>query len=461
MFHSVFKKFSKSLDRRGSKGIQPRFAPRVETLEQRTVPATLTVGAGKEYPTITAALDNAAKNDTIKVYPGVYDEAVKIGINGIKLVAASSSAVIQPTTVSQVTLAGPNVLSSSVIGGAAVDIYATGVSVTGFTVDGSKDTDGNLWAGIRVIKGGSATISNDTFTGMTQGSAQNDVAIQIGTSVVSNSSGEGTATVSGNSISDYAGAGIVVDGVGATATLSNNTIVGRGKGNGGLSEYGIQVSNGANAQVKNNNVSENTVSGKVAGGYNPAPASAGIFFYEDGGTSSLASGNSVSENDDGILVQLSNGTPSVHLSILHNTAAYNYGYSGIVAISSNYIDIGYNTVQDNTTFNGIALNETSFATVTHNTIVANANADGVYDYQGSNNAISYNDASNNGDNGVNIDHSSGDIIVKNMLDSNGQYGVSLESGVNTQINYNAIDKNTLGKIYMDASTTGTTEKGNT
>src|ERR1700722_582834 len=151
-----------------------------ESLEDRTVPSQfLTVGVGQEYPTITAALGAATANATIEVFPGTYNEAVQITQNGIQLIAVLPTAIIQPTSVNPVTLSGTNV------GGAAVDVYGTKVLVQGFTVDGSKDTDTNLWAGIRVIEGGSATITKNTVKGMLNGSPNTDVGIQVGTSLVS------------------------------------------------------------------------------------------------------------------------------------------------------------------------------------------------------------------------------------------------------------------------------------
>jgi parallel beta-helix repeat protein len=472
-----------------------------EILEDRTVlshhQTVLTVGAGYEYATISAALAAAPANAIIDVYPGTYNEAVTVTKNGIQLNAVRPGVVIQPTTVTPVTLSSVNV------GGAAIDIYADNVNVNGFTVDGSKDTDSNLWAGIRVIEGGSATIENNTVEGMLYGSPNTDVGIQVGTSLVSGNSGSGTAEVYCNTVLDYAGAGVLVDGSGAAAWIQNNSITGIGAANNGISEYGVQVSNGASARVEFNSISGNTIDGYVSGGYNPTPASAGIFFYNDGDVNSVAALNYLSGNDDGVLVQQSNGAACHTIQIVDNTIQHNYGYAGIFVLSSNNVVVAGNDVSKNSTFNGIALNQSSNVQVDSNCVFKNANADGIYDYEGSDNQIAWNDSYSNGNNGINIDTTTGDQLIYNttwnnafngiqitggsnnsiwlgnssvndqdgilvinttgnsiygnVLSNNGGSGVQLSNAQNTTIAFNSIHGNGAGAITIDSLSTGTAE----
>jgi parallel beta-helix repeat protein len=432
MFHTILRNIFK-LKSKSKPGSRAKLAClRIEALEERAVPAVLTVGdpsGGKHnYPTITAALAAATINDKIDVYPGTYQEAVKVSTEGIQLIAEGSGVIIQPTSVSTVTFPGPNVFSTITIGGAAVDISAANVVVNGFTLDGSKDTDGNLWAAIRVIEGGTATIENDTVTGMVNGNTATDVAIQIGTSQLNSTQGRGTATVENNVVEDYAGAGIVVDGSTSVGTIKNNTVTGRGTGNAGISEYGIQVSNGGTAQITGNDISGNTIEGNVSGGYNPPTTSAGIFFYEDGKTASTATSNTLSGNDDGILVQLSNGTTTAAIKLSKNTVYDNFGYAGIFVLSSNFVNTSNNQISNNSTLNGIALNQSIDDTVSDNTISDNANADGIYDYQGAKNQITANVSDSNGDNGINIDTSIGDQLVRNTTSLNSMSGIQVVNG---------------------------------
>ena len=59
-----------------------RFAPRLQTLERREVPAVFVVDdtprRGRDFDTIQEAVDAADENDTILVYPGTYREQVTI-----------------------------------------------------------------------------------------------------------------------------------------------------------------------------------------------------------------------------------------------------------------------------------------------------------------------------------------------------------------------------------------------
>src|SRR5262249_6936299 len=126
------------------------------TLDERCVPAVITVddSGGKQFTTIAAAIAAAHPHDTIKVYAGTYTEQLHIPAadTGLALTAAQSGVFLNaPTAVIPDTVAGFN------LGAAMLDIRATRVTVTGFSFDGSTNTDGNLYAGIRLLEGGSAT----------------------------------------------------------------------------------------------------------------------------------------------------------------------------------------------------------------------------------------------------------------------------------------------------------------
>src|SRR5262245_43355695 len=59
------------------------------------------------------------------------------------------------------------------------------------------------------------------------------------------------------------------------ATITNNTITGRGANNGGVSEYGVQVSYDASARVEHN-----TISGNDAGTGSSGAQSAGVYVFD-------------------------------------------------------------------------------------------------------------------------------------------------------------------------------------
>ncbi len=421
---------------------------RVESLEDRTVPTTLTVGVGQEYATIPAAIaavQNSAKT-TIDVYPGTYGAfSVPSNLPNLTITALPTSSnphgvLIQPTSVTPLTLSGVSV------GGAAIDIYASGVKLGGlFTVDGSKDTDGNLWAGIRAIEGAlNCTISGNTVENIINGPAATNVGIQIGTSLVSGSIATGSGTISGNTILNYQGAGVLVDGNGSAATISGNTITGRGTANAGVNEYGIEVNgydNKHNPGSTQFNISGNTITGNTESGgsgapHNPNPTSAGVFIYFDNVASqSHITGDTLTGNDDGVLVQSSN--TSNDLMVDGNTVSGNYGYAGIFLLSSNGITVEQNTVSGNTTYNGIALNFSCNDTIYENTTSSNgtstSQSDGIFDLGGSNNLISSNTSSSNSGNGINLTNTSNDTVNSNTASSNLLSGIYDQNGSNDQI----------------------------
>jgi parallel beta-helix repeat protein len=360
---------------------------------------------------------------------------------------------VQPTAVAPVTLKAVN------IGGAAIDIYGTDVTVEGLTVDGSQDADGNLYAGIRVIDGGSATIVDNTVENITAAPAAANIGIQVGDALVGGSARGGTATITDNTVVDYAGAGVLVDGSSSTATVSGNTITGRATANDGISEYGVQVSNGATGMIVSNQVSGNTIDGNVPGGYNPSPTSAGIFFYNDGNTLSEAARNTTFGNDDGILVQQSSGSVSKFIFVLDNNVEQNYGYAGIFVVSSNHTEVLDNTVSNNTTFNGIALNYSTGVLVNSNNITNNVNADGIYDYVGTMNLINLNNSASNGNNGINIDASTGDVLSLNSTTDNAFSGVQVTGGSDNLILLGISSGNTQDGVFL-TKTTGNSVIGN-
>ena len=481
---------------------------RLEALEDRTVPSSTTVSGGDGA--LAAAILAAVPGETIDVSGGPYS-AIVIGsnssgklLNGLSLVAEGTVTIDPGTFSSPVYLPG----SSVNIGGAGIDIYATNVVVNGFTVNG---TGSNAAAGIRVIDGGSATIKNNNVENITGSNiSDSNIGIQVGDALVSGSVGGGAARVDNNTVSAYAGAGVLVDGSYSAASVVGNTIAGRGTANNGIVEYGVQVSDGAAGSVELNTITNNTINGSSGEFNNPAVASAGIFVYDDSGHESVIALNCVSENDDGILVQNSSGSCYEGIQIINNTVTNNYGYAGIFVDSSNNVMVWANYVADNYTDNGIALNYSSNVVVGSNDItgngIAGSETDGIYDYEygdaGGNNLIEANNSWSNSGNGINLNYctgdnvfnnftwnnalsgiqdldgvndaiwlgdsslntqngiyligTSGDTVVGNALFANGQYGLYLEGAKNTFVADNLVVDNSAGSIYIDSASTGTT-----
>jgi parallel beta-helix repeat protein len=418
---------------------------RLEALEERLAPATLLVDAsGTHKPgaftTIQAAIDAAGANDTVKVFQGTYAEALTINKTGLSLVAAGPGVTIQsPASVKPF---------SAALGAAVIDVYAKNVTVAGFTVDGSTNTDGNLDAGIRVIQGGSATIEDNTITGLTTAAnVQFGIGVQIGTSR-DGVAGAGTATVVDNVITTYLSAGVLVDGSSASAGVKDNTITGRGLGNNGLNQYGVQVSRGASASVEGNVISGNDVDGAVPGGSDPSPTSAGIFFFQV--SRAAASSNDVSGNDDGILVQQSTGANHEAIEVEGNRVSNNNGFAGIQVRDSRALEVEGNTVANNGTFNGIALSGSSDVEVSGNRVFGNA-GDGIYVFQSSGNEIDGNRSYRNGGSGIFLEQSSTNDVENNRSWANQQDGIRLLGGAGNAVTGNRLRRNAQDGISLESS----------
>src|SRR6266849_1312910 len=145
--------------------------------------------------------------------------------------------------------------------------YGTGTSgnVTGATIQGARYfvvvADG---ATVNVTDSDVHDIGNDPFDGTQHG---------VGIYFTNGASGD----ISGNSVSAYQKGGIVVNGDGTTATVTGNTVTGLGPVD-FIAQNGIQVSRGAVATVRGNDIAENFYTGE-AGVPNPAGASPEGFEY--------------------------------------------------------------------------------------------------------------------------------------------------------------------------------------
>jgi parallel beta-helix repeat protein len=406
------------------------------------------VGSGKPYATIGAALMAANAGDTINVYPGTYSEQLTIVTSGIKLVA-------QPTTATSndVSLTDPGVsgvtIGTTNIGGALIDITATNVKVLGFQINGTNN-DANLFADVRVRNGGSATISNNTILGPTNPSDVNfGIGVQVGTNRLAGTAGAGSARVEKNTISDYLGAGVLVDGSGAAGTVLNNVITGRGAANNGLAQYGVQISRGASATVSGNTITANTAAGN----------SGGIFFFQVGGKGNMAMKNTIDSNAFGILVEQSSGTFGAHTQVVDNTVTNSTGFAAIDIKQSDRTEVEDNSVSHSAN-NGIALGLSSNVEVEGNSSFRNS-SDGIYVFQGSGNRLRDNDSFDNigGANGIFLEQSTDNWVLNNNTWGNDLNGIKVLGGFGNNIWRADTHGNAQDGILLE-NTTFTTVVGN-
>lgn len=420
----------------------------VESLEERAVPATYTVNPGQS---IQAVLNLAASQpgaDIVTVNAGTYTEALTINDPANVTLKANGVVTVQsPADVTQLSLAG------TPVGAAVIDIHSKNVTVDGLRVSGATNTDGELFAGIRVVKGGSATIKNNTVTGIGTTVAPVDsqagIGIQVGTSRVSVANGGGgTAKVTGNVVNTYKKVGIMADGVGTSATIKNNTVTGNGGGeggNGGLVQYGVQSSTGASARVENNTISNNSA---TAG--DGAFSSGGILLVElDNNRSNVVAKNALTGNAIGVFVDDCDPT-SKHdnIRVFNNDVTTSTGFAGIFVTASANIEVENNDVFGNDTWNGIAVTDSTGVEVESNNVHDNAYADGIYVFGGSGNLIKCNDSFDNGLNGVLVESSDNNWVWNNSTQGNAENGIKVLGGTGNDVWLGDSTNNVLDGILM-------------
>jgi len=179
--------------------------------------------------------------------------------------AAQAAVVCTPTTFTRdgffLTAAqvGGDVTGDLDATGCDIGVYYTSAasgSVTGGTIHGARYygvvADG---AAANVRDSNVNDIGDDPFNGSQHG---------VGIYFTNGASGD----ISGDSVWAYQKGGIVVNGDGTTASVTGNTVTGLGPVD-FIAQNGIQVSRGAVAEVRGNDISGNFYTGHVGVGPNP------------------------------------------------------------------------------------------------------------------------------------------------------------------------------------------------
>jgi parallel beta-helix repeat protein len=338
------------------------FRPCLEGLEHRLVPSVLHVGASEPYHTITSAVNAAHPGDTIRVDPGVYQEQVFLTKNDVTLQGVNQAAVIKaPSTFA------PNTYALVEVDGAK-DVTISNLTVEGPYAGGFTNVNGYLLgmhAGIFVAGGGSATITNNHVTNITDSTLNKTVddgfGILIGSHVLNQT---GTAIVKNNVIDNYMQMGIDVAHNGSFASITGNTVTGLGPALGPLSsdQVGIDVEHGGRAQISNNVVSKNF--GNAAG-----------IALQGAAPGVSVNSNKVFNNVLGILTSGVSGVFILHNAVSGNTS------DGIAMYSSSGMTVSGNSCTNNGG-NGISLVGTTHSTIQRNVSEAN-HGDGIFADAGS------------------------------------------------------------------------------
>jgi parallel beta-helix repeat protein len=334
----------------GRKAGRHAFAPpRLLCLEDRWVPATLLVDDDlvqfphAKFKTIQAAVDASHPGDLILVAKGTYTEQVTIpaGKDGLTLLSASHVSTDHGDddgdsdgndhnshggSSQDAVIKAPATLDSSL---AIVHIAgAQHVTVEGFTVTGPGSAPGALDVGISVTDGGSARILDNKVTAIRDNplsGGENGLGILVGGKT------SASAVVEGNFVADYQKSGIIVNGADSHAVVKDNTIVGAGSTS-LVVQNGIQISDGADAVVANNQISGNVFTPE-------GTDAAGIYVVDNVGGKVLIAHNRLFGNEDGILVENSSKVTITKNNIIGSTLdgiVLNLGTSAVV-VSDNKV----------------------------------------------------------------------------------------------------------------------------
>jgi len=396
---------------------------RVEILEDRLVPATLHVGATQLYHTIMAAVTASQSGDRILIDNGTYQEQVTVN-KSIELRGQGNSVVVKsPTTLGAATAANPDAIVR--VTGSTTHAEIEHLTITGASSTGTQ----NLYYGIRVDGGASAEIENNTITKIIDSSDVNrGVAIEVG-----NGGGDGTgaqvgqADIENNNINNYQRAGIVIDHTGSRAEVRCNDITASATFN-PSSQTGVQVSSGAAAHIRNNDISGNT----------NGSDGTGVLLSSPGAYSS--------SDDDG-------DADDFYFTVVRNNhiSGNDYGIFGSSVASTlsgqpESAKISNNHVFDNT-FVGMEFDNSSGLRI-------------------KNNFASENGSDNTGDGGIFLFNSTGNTLINNHCSNNDGSGIYLDatSTGNTVTNNHCFgNDNTDGNAdVVDISVgSGTAGTGNT
>ncbi len=336
-----------------------RPALRVEALEAREVPATLTVDdsftaplpAGK-FATIQAAVNAADPGDTVRVRAGIYAEQVTFGPakDGVKLLAQGNNVTITTPAVAVSPFALVNVAG------------AEDVTIDGFRIAGPVATAA-LGAGVLVADGGSATIRNNRISDIRANpvnGVQDGDAVQVGGFLPDLGTADpadfietpGTALVENNTIERYQKTGVVVFNAGSSAVIRGNTIVGLGK-TAVLAQNGVEVSFGGSATVTGNTISGND--------FTPAGTeSAGV--YVSGAGVVTVTQNRLAGNEVGVLAE----SQTAGLLVSGNRIT-NSSRDGVTLTASRFVAVVNNDITGSGR-DGVRLDGTSFSLVTLNRV---------------------------------------------------------------------------------------------
>jgi nitrous oxidase accessory protein NosD len=231
---------------------------------------------GAQYSSIATAVAQSNPGDTVYVCPGLYEEQVVIDkhLNLRGRPSGTRNPILRPTSLPQTM---PSLLSGNPIT-AAILVQSEKARVENLIIDLSNagvTGCSPILTGI-YLRGSNALIRRSTITGVRvagQPACETGVGIyieaaQIGAEI------DGTPIFMSSSVrldrmilDEYQKAGVVVTGEQASASISRSEFTGD-NGTGGVIQNGIEVSFGAQARLRKNELSghRSPIAGRVAAG---------------------------------------------------------------------------------------------------------------------------------------------------------------------------------------------------
>ncbi len=272
-------------------------------VNQSAVPGTDTSCANPGFQTISDALTAAPSGAVITVCAGTYNEQLVI-TKAVTLKSSGSVTVVGPgdstsDTATSCDADGPNNQD-------AVDICVPGrVVLTGITFNAgfSSGYCNDDYIGVAVLGGATLNMSQSVVEniggGADIGGCQGGIGIQVGEAISPTAADAGHATLNNDTVETYQKGGIVVDGVGSTATMNGVSVTGAGPAP--IAQNGIQISDGGKATISGAIVTGNECDlAPTTCGSDPDTdaQSIGILLY-DAGTTTVKN-STVTGNDLGV-----------------------------------------------------------------------------------------------------------------------------------------------------------------
>ena len=288
-----------------------------------------------DYPIIQAVIDAANAGDNIIIDSGIYSEQLSIN-KSLTITGSDGSTIIHaPSTLVTDTFGLANIID--ITDGATVTISKVTISGPGATNCDSINT------GIFVSGDATLKITNSTITDIRDnpaGGCQNGYGVLVGRAKLSTT---GHAEISDVIITKYQKGGIVVDGVGSTASVKDSEVI-FGLSPINIAANGIQVGRGAVATILDNKVTGNICSATVCGSdltNLQLAQAAGILLYGSG-NDTVVKYNEVSQNDIGVSIANCGDPfcltpPSIPSIEIENNTISSNDAAGIVIMDENYI----------------------------------------------------------------------------------------------------------------------------